>query len=86
MVRSRASVTLENFLRITVVERNKYNTACEAAQELGMTEASFKQRLQKERKNYPVVFENVPKYRTNQRRVDECEAMKMVERLKASTQ
>lgn len=83
MVRSRASVSLEDFLRVTVVERVKYDTVLEAASELGMTEASFKQRLQKERKNYPVVFENVPKYRNNKRRADETEAMNIVERLKS---
>lgn len=83
MVRVRASVSLENFLRVTVADRDNYRTASEAAKALGMTEASFKQRLQKERKNYPTIFSSIQKYESSSpRRVSEADAIKMIEQMK----
>lgn len=58
----RITVTLEDFLRVTVAQRETFDTVEKAASELGMTIGSFKQRLTKERKAYSAIFESVPKY------------------------
>lgn len=58
----RVTVELKDFLRVTVAERSTFDTTEKAATELGMTVGSFKQRLTRERKRYPAIFESVPKY------------------------
>lgn len=66
---SRVHVTLEDFLRVTIADRAKFDTSESAAAELGMTPASFKQRLTTSRKRYPSLYENVEKYSTDRRSV-----------------
>lgn len=64
----RVTVSLKDFLRVTVAEREKFPTHEAAANELGMTVASFRQRLTRERKRYPGIFESVPSYRVGKTR------------------
>ena len=45
MADTRVHVTLEDFLRVTIAERDEFDSVQDAADELGMTPASFKQRL-----------------------------------------
>ena len=59
---SRVHVTLEDFLRVVIVEREQFPTIAQAASELGMTEGSLKQRITREKKNMPKVFDGVPRY------------------------
>ena len=82
--KKRASVSLGDFLKVTVVDREQFNTADIAANELGMTIGSFKQRLMKERKAYPDIFSVVPKYKsgTRKRRPTQEEAIQLLESLK----
>jgi hypothetical protein len=58
----RASVSERDFVRVVIVERDQFDTVEKAANELGLTIASFRQRLTRERKRYPELFENVPSY------------------------
>lgn len=82
--RTRITVSLDDFLRVVVVEREKYPTKADAAKALGMTEGSFSQRLTKERKGYPKVFEGVPQYRgsSGPKRATEDEALAILAKLK----
>ena len=66
---SRIHVTLEDFLRVTIAGRNEFDTTESAAAELGMTPASFKQRLTTSRKRYPSLYESVERYSTDRRSV-----------------
>jgi len=76
MSESRVVVKLADFLRVTVADRETIDTPTKAAEALGMTEASFKQRLVRERKNYPAIFETVPKYTASRVATpDEAQAM-----------
>jgi len=59
---NRASVSLKEFLAVTVQRRDEIGTVKGAAAELGLTEASFKMRLKREREDYPTVFEGVEAY------------------------
>ena len=61
---NRATVTLEAFIKVTVVNRATITTAKEAASALGMTPESFKQKLKTNRERYPDVFKAVPVYET----------------------
>nr|HIL76917.1 hypothetical protein [Rhodospirillales bacterium] len=64
--KTRISVTLKDFLRVTVKERTTFETPDAAATELGFTSVdSFKQRLTTMRKRYPAIFSNVDKYTAN---------------------
>lgn len=84
MSKKRAVVSLEDFIRVVVTERERFPTHETAAQSLGMTVASFKQRLSKERKRYPRVFENVGRYNgasNGPRIASENEAMEILNRL-----
>lgn len=66
MSNSRVSVSLKDFLRVTVKERDTITTAQEAADALGYTSLeSFKQALTRNRKRYPAIFDSVPKYSTS---------------------
>ena len=59
---TRPNVTFEQFLNVVYAQRDKYPTPDKAAAALGMTESSFRQRLTRERKNFPVIFEQVSNY------------------------
>ena len=82
--KTRTVVSLEDFLRVVIVEREQYPTPEDAAEALGMTKNSFTQRLVRERKAYPAVFEGVPTYRTGggPRRPSEDEALAILESLR----
>ena len=67
--KTRAVVTLKNFLRVTIAQRDQFNSVELACTELGMTPASFKQRLMTERKRYPKLYENWQSYTSDQRRI-----------------
>lgn len=84
----RITVKLEDFLRVTVAERNTFDTITKAAAELGMTEGSFKQRLTKERKEYPSIFASVPKYsgKNGPKRATLEEAQAMLAKLTGKTE
>ena len=80
----RGVATREDFLRVAVTERAKFVTSKAAAGELGLTEASFKQRLKRERELYPQAFEGVEVYpvKPKGRTVDSTEdVMAMLSRL-----
>lgn len=82
----RAVVSLEDFLRVTVVERDRFDSPAKAAAELGMTEGSFKQRMTKERKAMPDIFESVPKYHRGggRKRATQAEAMEILASLRST--
>ena len=67
--KQRAVVTLKDFLRVTIKERNTFNSILDAANELGMTPASFKQRLITEKKRYPELYHEWQPYLSDQRRI-----------------
>ena len=67
--KTRAVVTLQDFLRVTIKERNTFNSILDAANELGMTPASFKQRLITEKKRYPELYHEWQPYLSDQRRI-----------------
>ena len=67
--KQRAHVTLKDFLRVTIKERNTFNSILDAANELGMTPASFKQRLITEKKRYPELYHEWQPYLSDQRRI-----------------
>jgi hypothetical protein len=79
--KERVSVSLEQFIRTTIVERETFTTAQEAANKLGMTLASFKQRLQKERKDYPSVYKDFAPYQERRRKATEAEALQLLQSL-----
>jgi soluble P-type ATPase len=84
MSKKRAVVSLEDFIRVVITQRDAYPTHEKAAEALGMTVASFKQRLTKERKRYERVFEGVGRYQgvsNGPRIASEDEAMAILERL-----
>lgn len=84
MSKKRAVVSLEDFIRVVIAEREKFPTHETAAQALGMTVASFKQRLSKERKRYSRVFSEAPRYQgvsAGSRIATEDEAMEILGRL-----
>ena len=66
---TRIHITLEDFLRVTIAGREEFDTVESAASELGMTPASFKQRLTTSRKRYPSLYESVERYSTDRRSV-----------------
>ena len=68
-IKARAVVTLKDFLRITIKERNLFDSVTLAATELGMTPASFKQRLITEKKRYPELYHEWQPYLSDQRRI-----------------
>lgn len=61
-MKNRVHVSMEDFLRVAIVERSKFPTQESAAQELGLTVSSFKQRYIREKKRYPSAFTSVPSY------------------------
>ena len=76
--KTRAVVTLQDFLRVTIKERNTFDSIGDAASELGMTPASFKQRLITEKKRYPELYHEWQPYLSDQRRIptpDEAAAL-----------
>jgi hypothetical protein len=76
---TRIHVTLEDFLRVTIAERDHFDSVQEASDALGMTPASFKQRLIKSKKRYPSLYEGVPSYASDARRVpSESEAAELL--------
>ena len=81
----RVRVGLEDFLRVAVVQRSQFDTM-QAAEKLGLTESSFKQRLTKEKKAYPEIFEGVQPYRSSSngnKRATKEQALEMLNRLQA---
>ena len=77
--KNRIHVTLEDFLRVTIAERDCFDSVEEASTELGMTPASFKQRLIKSKKRYPSLYEGVDTYSADARRVpSESEAAQVL--------
>tara|TARA_R100000963_G_C4599821_1_gene73953 strand:- start:440 stop:709 length:270 start_codon:yes stop_codon:yes gene_type:complete len=85
MADTRVHVTLEDFLRVTIADRNEFDSVQEAADELGMTPASFKQRLITSKKRYPALYNGVDRYSTDARKVpDEAEAAQMLAYILAS--
>ena len=76
--KARASVTLKDFLRVTIAQRDQFSSVELACNELGMTAASFKQRLITERKRYPKLYEKWQPFASDQRRIpneDEAAAL-----------
>ena len=76
--KTRAVVSLKNFLRVTIAQRDQFNSVELACTELGMTPASFKQRLMTERKRYPKLYEKWQPFTSDQRRIpneDEAAAL-----------
>ena len=67
--KTRAVVGLQDFLRVTIAQRDQFNSVELACTELGMTPASFKQRLMTERKRYPKLYENWQPFTSDQRRI-----------------
>lgn len=61
-MQNRVHVSMEDFLRVAIVQRDKFPTQMEAAIQLGLTESSFKQRYIREKKRYPQAFTGVPNY------------------------
>tara|TARA_R100000008_G_scaffold74176_1_gene52892 strand:- start:118 stop:384 length:267 start_codon:yes stop_codon:yes gene_type:complete len=79
MADTRVHVTLEDFLRVTIAERDEFDSVQDAADELGMTPASFKQRLIKSKKRYPSLYAGVDSYSADARKVpDEAEAAQLL--------
>jgi hypothetical protein len=79
MADNRVHVTLEDFLRVTIAERDHFDSVQEASDALGMTPASFKQRLITSKKRYPGLYTDVARYATDGRRVpDEAEAAQLL--------
>jgi len=75
----RVHVTLEDFLRVTIAQRDEFDSVQEASDELGMTPASFKQRLIKSKKRYPTLYTDTASYSTDGRRIpDEAEAAQLL--------
>ena len=75
---TRAVVALKDFLRVTIAQRDQFDSVELAYTELGMTPASFKQRLITERKRYPKLYENWQPFASDQRRIpseDEAAAL-----------
>jgi len=68
-IKARAVVTLKDFLRTTIKDRNMFDSVALAATELGMTPASFKQRLITEKKRYPELYHEWQPYLSDQRRI-----------------
>jgi len=79
MADTRIHVTLEDFLRVTIAERNTLDTVESASDTLGMTPASFKQRLIKSKKRYPTLYGGVAAYAADARRIpSEAEAAELL--------
>ena len=79
MADTRVHVTLEDFLRVTIAERDEFDSVQDAADELGMTPASFKQRLIKSKKRYPSLYNGVDAYSADGRKIpDEAEAAQLL--------
>jgi hypothetical protein len=77
--KNRVHVTLEDFLRVTIKDRETLDSIESASAELGMTTASFKQRLITSRKRYPSLYENIEPYTADARRVPtEAEAAELL--------
>ena len=68
-IKTRAVVTLKDFLRTTIKDRNMFDSVTSASIELGMTPASFKQRLLTEKKRYPALYADWEPYLSDQRRI-----------------
>ncbi len=80
----RISVSLRDFLRVAVVKRDEFDTPEKAANALGMTLGSFSQRMTRERKAYPSVFEGVASYsKQGPKRATEDEALALLEGLRS---
>ena len=62
-------MTLQDFLRVTIKERSTFDSIGAAAAELGMTPASFKQRLITEKRRYPELYHEWQPYDSDQRRI-----------------
>ena len=76
--KTRAVVGLHDFLRVTIAQRDQFDSVELASTELGMTPASFKQRLITERKRYPKLYEKWHPFASDQRRIpseDEAAAL-----------
>ena len=80
--KNRVHVTLEDFLRVTIAQRDECDSVQSAASELGMTPASFKQRMMTAKKRYPSLYENIESYTADQRRIpNESEAAEILAQL-----
>jgi hypothetical protein len=76
---TRVHITLEDFLRVTIAQRDLFDSVELASDELGMTPASFKQRLITSKKRYPTLYSRVARYSTDARKVpDEAEAAQLL--------
>lgn len=64
-MKNRVHVSMEDFLRVSIVQRSEFPTQESAAKELGLTVSSFKQRYIREKKRYPQAFTGVPSYPSN---------------------
>lgn len=64
-MKNRVHVSMEDFLRVSIVRRSEFPTQEVAAKELGLTISSFKQRYIREKKRYPQAFVGVANYPTN---------------------
>ena len=69
MSKKKAVVDLAEFLMVVLVDREKFSSVEETASALGMTPASFKQRLGVERKRYPNLFKEFIPFSSDKRRI-----------------
>ena len=77
--KTRAVVGLQDFLRVTIAQRDQFDSVELASTELGMTPASFKQRLITERKRYPKLYKQWQPFASDQRRIpNEDEAAELL--------
>ena len=91
--KTRVTVSRADFVRVVIVDRDKYETVEDAAAELGMTPGSLRQRITRERKEYPTSFVGVPKFTTangphkaSQDEMDAIIASLKAERLESETE
>ena len=80
--KKKAVVDLAEFLMVVLVDREKFSSVEEAASALGMTPASFKQRLGVERKRYPNLFKEFIPFSSDKRRIrTETEAIEIFHKI-----
>ena len=84
MAGKRVHVKLEDFLRVTVAQRNEYTTKALASEALGMTFLSFGAKMVEMRKRYPTIYADVAHYEKGPSVASENEALAILAGLTAS--
>lgn len=82
-MKARNNVDDENFLRVTVTDRDKYPTCQDAADALGMKVSSFRVKVCTYRKRYPEVFADVPKYKPGKKVLTGKEMQSLLRKLQS---